>query len=253
LSDLRLTETLSEQERECLILEHLPQVHLLARKIHGRLPETVSLDDLISIGVVGLISAIDRFDPSRRIQLRTYAEHKIKGGILDSLRRLDWAPRRRRKQAKQIESAFAAAEQRWKRAPTDEEVAAELNLTVDVYRQRRAQLRLLIVERLDSPGSGISTAEGLRADERECPSAVFERDELTRALSAAISGLPEIHQTVLTLYYRDELRPRAISKIVGLHESRVFRIRSQAIHRLRACMAKLWPAGAHRHRPVDTS
>ena len=82
-------QNLSEEERHCLILKHLPQVRLLAGRIHRRLPETVSLDDLVSIGIVGLISAVDRFDPSRHVQLRSYAEHKIKGGILDSLRRLD--------------------------------------------------------------------------------------------------------------------------------------------------------------------
>ena len=102
---------------------------MIARKIHARLPGCVSLDDLVSTGILGLISAIDHFDPSRNIQLKTYAEHKIKGAILDSLRRLDWAPRQQRQHAKQIEAAIAAAEQRLQRAPTEEEIAAELNLT----------------------------------------------------------------------------------------------------------------------------
>ena len=97
----------SPRERERLILEHLPQVRMIARRIHDRLPGNVSLDDLVSTGILGLISAIDRFDPSRNVQLRTYAEHKIKGAILDSLRRLDWAPRQQRKHAKQIDAAIA--------------------------------------------------------------------------------------------------------------------------------------------------
>ena len=131
--------SLSDEERQCLILKHLPQVRLLARRIHGRLPESVSLDDLVSTGIVGLISAIDRFDPSRHVQLRAYAEHKIKGGILDSLRRLDWAPRQQRKRAKQIQVAIAAVEQRLHRAPTEQEIAAELDITVDRYREWQVQ------------------------------------------------------------------------------------------------------------------
>src|SRR5579864_5255484 len=134
-------EAHSPQERERLILEHLPQVRLLARRIHDRLPENVSLDDLVSTGTLGLIAAVDRFDASRNISLRTYAEHKIKGGILDSLRRMDWAPRQQRKHAKQIDAAIAVAEQRWQRSPTEEEIATELNLTVDGYHQWQVKVR----------------------------------------------------------------------------------------------------------------
>ena len=109
--------TLSEERREELILEHLPQVRLIARRIHERLPESVSLDDLISTGAVGLISAIDRFDPTLNVKLKTYAEYKIRGAILDSLRGLDWAPRQQRKRSKQIEAAISKAEQRLHRTP----------------------------------------------------------------------------------------------------------------------------------------
>src|SRR6202035_3181117 len=104
-------ETIAEA-RERLILEHLPQVRLIARRIHSRLPENVSLDDLISTGVVGLISAVDHFDPSLNTQLKTYAEHRIRGAILDSLREMDWAPKKKRQRAKQIEAASAGLETR---------------------------------------------------------------------------------------------------------------------------------------------
>src|SRR5947209_17929161 len=106
------------RRRECLILEHLVQVKLIARRIHERLPVSVSLDDLISAGILGLIAAIDRYDSSHDVKLRTYAEYKIRGAILDSLRGLDWAPRQQRKRSKQIESAIAVAEQRLHRAPS---------------------------------------------------------------------------------------------------------------------------------------
>src|SRR5215471_12845943 len=104
-------EAMTNEERESLILEHLPQVRLIARRIQERLPESISLDDLISTGVIGLISAIDNFDPRHNVKLKTYAEYKIRGTILDSLRGLDWAPRQKRRKAKQIEAAVAASEQ----------------------------------------------------------------------------------------------------------------------------------------------
>src|ERR1700704_5675547 len=112
---------MTEAEREQLILEHLPQVRLIARRIQERLPESIILDDLVSTGVLGLISAIDHFDPRHNVKLKTYAEYKIRGAILDSLRGLDWAPRQKRKKAKQIESAMSAAEQRVHRTPTGDE------------------------------------------------------------------------------------------------------------------------------------
>src|SRR5712664_2175323 len=109
-------------ERERLILEHLPQVRLVARRIHERVPENVSLDDLISAGVVGLISAIDHFDPKHNVKLKTYAEYKIRGAILDNLRGLDWAPRQQRRMARRVEAAIQSASQRLHRDATEEEI-----------------------------------------------------------------------------------------------------------------------------------
>src|SRR3954453_20787040 len=119
---------ISTEERERLIMEHLPQVRLIARRIHERLPESISLDDLVSTGIIGLISAIDRFDSSHNVKLKTYAEYKIRGAILDSLRGLDWAPRQQRKRAKQIEAAIGQLQQKLQRTPTEEEIAAELKV-----------------------------------------------------------------------------------------------------------------------------
>src|SRR6202158_1745562 len=135
----QVSETAEERER--LILEHLPQVRLIARRIHDRLPESVSLEDLVSTGIVGLISAIDRFDSSHNVKLKTYAEYKIRGAILDSLRGLDWAPRQQRKRSKQIEAAIAVAEQRLHRGPTEDEIAQELKLTLEEYHQWLVDIR----------------------------------------------------------------------------------------------------------------
>ena len=119
---------LSTDEREQMILEHLSQVRLIARRIHERLPESVSLDDLISTGIVGLISAIDHFDPVHNVKLKTYAEYKIRGAILDSLRGMDWAPRQQRKRVKMIEAAIASLEQLNHRAPSEDEIAGFLEV-----------------------------------------------------------------------------------------------------------------------------
>ena len=146
-------DALSETERERLILEHLPQVRLIARRIQERLPENVSLDDLISTGVIGLISAIDHFDPAHNVKLKTYAEYKIRGAILDSLRGLDWAPRQKRRQAKQIEAAVAAAEQRLQRTPGEEDVAEQLGITIGEYHEWLVEIRGLNIASLEYAGS----------------------------------------------------------------------------------------------------
>src|SRR5271165_1782360 len=127
-------DTVSEEEREKLILEHLPQVRLVARKIHERLPESVCFDDLLSAGVIGLIQAIDNFDPRQNVKLKTYAEFRIRGSILDSLRETDWAPRLKRKQAREFEAAIARLEQRLGRVPEEAEIAGEVSLSVEEYR-----------------------------------------------------------------------------------------------------------------------
>jgi len=244
------SEILSKDERDRLILKHLPQVRMIARRIHDRLPENVSLDDLVSTGVLGLISAIDRFDESRGVQLSTYAEHKIKGAILDGLRRLDWAPRQDRRHAKQIDAAIAVTEQRLQRSPTEEEVATELSLTVDRYHQWQMKVRGLKLGRLEWRASGDSESHDvlnwIASDQREWPTALLERSELKRALVDAISGIPVVEKTILSLYYRDEMTLRDIAKIIGLHESRISQLKAQAILRLRTCMAKLWPAAQYR-------
>jgi RNA polymerase sigma factor for flagellar operon FliA len=233
------------EERERLILDHLPQVRLIARRIHERLPESVSLDDLISTGIVGLISAIDRFDPSQNVKLKTYAEYKIRGAILDSLRGLDWAPRQQRKRAKLIEAAISAAEQRLHRTPTEEEIAGQLGQTIDQYHEWLVDVRGLNLGSLESAAPTEDNRDLLHYlsdDEESWPSRVVERSELQALLAEAISRMPDMEKTVLSLYYHEEMTLREISKIVRLHESRISQLKSQAILRLRAYMSKRWPS-----------
>jgi RNA polymerase sigma factor for flagellar operon FliA len=234
------------EERERLILEHLPQVRLIARRIHDRLPETVSLEDLVSTGVVGLISAIDHYDPSHGVKLKTYAEYKIRGAILDSLRGLDWAPRQQRRRSKQIEAAIASLEQRLHRGPAEEEIAAELEIKLSEYHEWLTEIRGLNLGSLESHPIEEDGRELLRfvADTADAwPSNLLERSELKRLLAQAIARMPAIERTVLGLYFQDELTLREIAAIVNLHESRVSQLKTQAIARLRAFLQKKWPVG----------
>jgi RNA polymerase sigma factor for flagellar operon FliA len=236
--------TLSSEQREQLILDHLPQVRLIARRIHERLPESVNLDDLVSTGVVGLISAIDRFDATHNVKLKTYAEYKIRGAILDSLRGLDWAPRQQRKRSKQIEAAILSAEHRLHRTPSEEEIADELGLSLVDYHGWLVEIRGLNLGRLENASSDEDSRDLLQFvsdDEESWPSRVLERSELKKLLAEAISKMPEIEKTVLSLYYHEELTLREISRILHLHESRISQLKSQAILRLRSYMEKRWP------------
>jgi RNA polymerase sigma factor for flagellar operon FliA len=235
----------SPEERERLILEHLPQVRLIARRIHDRLPESVSLEDLVSTGIVGLISAIDRFDSSHNVKLKTYAEYKIRGAILDSLRGLDWAPRQQRKRSKQIEAAISSAEQRLHRSPSEEEIAAQLGLSIEEYHSWLVEVRGLNLGSLENASPDEENRDMLKYvsdDEEAWPSRLLERSELQRLLAEAISKMPDIEKTVLSLYYHEELTLREISKIVRLHESRISQLKSQAVLRLRSYMEKRWPS-----------
>jgi RNA polymerase sigma factor for flagellar operon FliA len=236
---------LSPEEREQLILDHLPQVRLIARRIHERVPDSVNLDDLVSTGVVGLISAIDRFDPTLNVKLKTYAEYKIRGAILDSLRGLDWAPRQQRKRSKQIEAAISQAEQQLHRTPTEEEIALQLGLPLVEYHEWLVEIRGLNLGSLESSAPDEDSSRDLlryiSGDEEELPSRLLERSELQRLLAESITRMPDIEKTVLSLYYYEEMTLREISKIVGMHESRISQLKSQAVLRLRAYMEKRWP------------
>lgn len=237
-------ETLTPSLREQLILENLPQVKLIARRIHERVPVSVSLDDLISTGILGLIAAVDRYDPTQDVKLKTYAEYKIKGAILDSLRELDWAPRQQRKRAKSIESSIAILEQQLHRSPTEEEISAHLGLSIEEYQEWLGDVRGLTLGSLENAGTGEDGRDLLKylSDDSEAwPSRLFEKAELERLLARSIECMPYIERTVLSLYYYEELTLREIAQIVDLHESRISQLKSQAILRLRSQMQKHWP------------
>jgi RNA polymerase sigma factor for flagellar operon FliA len=229
--------------REALVLQHLPQVRLIAKRIHDRLPDYVSLDDLISTGVIGLLAAIDNFDPSLNVQLNTYAERKIRGAILDGLRDTDWAPREVRKKSKLIEAAIHRAKQRFGREATEEEIAAELGIAPAEYQRWLTEVKSVELERLEYAGGEEPARHLLKFvtdGDESSPSRIVERDELERILALAIDRIPKIERTVLHLYYYEELSLREIGVVVGMHLSRVAQLRTQSILRLRSHLERVW-------------
>jgi RNA polymerase sigma factor FliA len=229
--------------REKLVLEHLPQVRIIASRIHDRLPDHISLDDLISTGVVGLLAAIDNFDPSYKVLLKTYAEHRIHGAIMDSLREMDWVPREARKKSKQIERVIHSLKQKLGREPLEEEIAAELEISPAEYQRWLTDAQAVEIHRLEA-NSGDSDSYDLldviSDDESTWPSQIVERAELERVLALALDRMPKQERVVLSLYYYEELALREIAEVMGLHLSRIGQLRVQGILRLRSHLERVW-------------
>jgi len=236
------TEPLSERER--LILEHLPQVRWVATRIHEKLPDSTSLEDLISIGIVGLINAIDNFYPQFNLKLKTYTEHKIRGEILDSLRGLDGVPAHKRKRMKQIQATVGTLEQRLQRAPGEEEIAAELGISLQAYQGSLLELRGVSLGSLDAAPrheDSRSLISFIAEPEENSPARLLERSELERLIAEGLKKMPRVEGMVLDLYYRQELGIREIAPILNLHITRVSQIKAQAILRLRNYLQRHWP------------
>ncbi len=236
---------LTAEAREQLILEHLPQVNWIASRIHEKLPANIQLDDLISAGIVGLVAAVDNYDPGRNASLKTYAEYKIRGAVLDSIRGLDGVPAHKRKRVKQMQQAIKSAEQKLKRTPREEEIAAELSLTVEQYQQWTVELRGVSLGSLEviEDGEEVSLLKFIADDEEDSPERLLERSELERVIADGIKKMPENERTVLTLYYTEELNLREIAGVMGLHLTRISQLRVQGVLRLRAYMEHKSPNG----------
>jgi RNA polymerase sigma factor for flagellar operon FliA len=229
-------------ERDRLLLEHLPTVRYLARRIHERLPQHVELDDLVSAGVVGLIDAFSKFDHSKRVQFKSYAQFRIRGAILDSLRTLDWSPRELRRKGRAVEEAIRSVTQRLGRAPAEHEIAQEMGLGLGDYQQLLGDLKGLEIGSLhmerteDSGDEELAYIPGSPDDD---PLFRCMQGEMKQCLIDAIEELPEKERMVLTLYYYEELTMKEIGLTLGVVESRVSQIHSSAVVRLRVALAGL--------------
>lgn len=243
---------LTAEDRDRLLLEHLPTVRFLARRIHERLPQHVDLEDLISAGVVGLIDAFEKFDHSKKVQFKSYAQFRIRGAILDSLRTLDWSPRELRRKGRAVEEAIRTVTQRCGRAATDNEIAGELNMSLVEYQQLLGELKGLEIGSLHmerSEDSGDDELAYVPGAPEEDPLFRCLKGEMKQRLADAIDELPERERMVLTLYYFEELTMKEIGLTLGVVESRVSQIHSSAVLRLRTALAMLAGPGATKMKP----
>ena len=230
-------------DRERLLIDHLPDVRYIAQRIHERLPGQVPLEDLVHAGIIGLIEAVDRFDPSKHTQLAAYAKFRIRGAILDSLRTSDWSPRSLRKRARAIEEANRALSGELGRAPSEAELAARLSLSLAQFQKLLSELNGLNLGSLDAATDGDNPEEQALAyrpnGPDEDPFFMCLKGELNSVLAEAISVLEERERQVVSLYYFEELTMKEVGEALQIGESRVSQIHSLAIVRLRARLTEL--------------
>src|ERR1700723_2363868 len=230
----------SEQERDRMMLEQMPAVRWIARRIHERLPQHVDLDDLVSAGTLGLLDAFRKFDPAKKVQFRSYAQFRIRGAILDSLRTLDWSPRALHRKGRAVEQAIQVAAAQYGRAPNDHEIAAQLHIDLPAYQQLLGELKGLEIGTLHSERSEDSGEEErvyLPNRPEDDPLFRFLHTKMRERLTEAISDLPERERLVMTLYYYEETTMKEIGLILGVVESRISQIHASAVLRLRARLA----------------
>lgn len=228
------------EERNAVVLEHLPQIKYIAQRIALRLPADVQFDDLISAGVLGLLDAYEKFDEKKGVQFKTYSEVRIRGAILDSLRGLDWAPRSLRKRSREVERAYRLLEQRLGRSATDEEVARELGIDLESFHSLLDQLNGLTIghfqlndgqeDGMDEDSLPISYSPTTQADS---PFDSVRKKELRGILADFIEQIPEREQLIISLYYNEELTMKEIGHILGVNESRISQLHTRTMFRLR--------------------
>jgi RNA polymerase sigma factor for flagellar operon FliA len=231
-----------EKARERLVVAYSPLVKFIAGRMASGLPSHVEESDLISYGLLGLIGAIERFDTEREIKFETFAVARIKGAIIDELRSLDWVPRSVRARARQVEKAHAALEAKLQRAPTDEEMAEKLEMTVEEFQGVLLEIANSSVLALDDlwtfadpeGGSQVSILDTIQDPAAVDPESEAAASELKDRLADAIESLPERERLVIALYYYENLTLREIGEVLGVTESRVSQLHTKAVIGLRS-------------------
>src|ERR1700692_3191908 len=246
LQDLwrRYKATADERARERLVVAYSPLVKYVAGRMGSGLPGHVEEADLISYGLGGLISAIERCDLSREIKFETYAITRIRGAIIDELRNLDWVPRSVRARAREIERANMKLEAKLQRAPTDEEMASELGVELNDFQETLLQISNSTIVALDelwsvqdATGDSVSLLDTLADRDAPDPQQLVDQSELRHRIAQAIAALPEREKLVVALYYYENLTLREIGEVLGVTESRVSQLHTKAVLRLRSKLA----------------
>jgi RNA polymerase sigma factor FliA len=249
----------TDVERERVLMEQLPQVRYIARRIHERLPRHVPFEDLVHAGVVGLIDALNKFDVSKHVQFSSYAKFRIRGAILDNLRELDWSPRELRRKGRLVDSTYCELSGKLGRAPNESEIAHQMGIELHELQSLLAELDGLELGSLhiESPRDGKeeNLTDYVPSKPEETPFFQCLRSEMRHLLAEAISELPEKEQRVLALYYYEELTMKEVGAALGIGESRVSQIHSLAMVRLRARLNFLTPptASGDRAKAVGTT
>jgi RNA polymerase sigma factor FliA len=223
------------------ITKYAPLVKRIAYHMMARLPASVEVDDLIQVGLIGLMDAVGRFDGTQGAQFESYATQRIRGAMLDELREADWLPRHVRQKSRQIESAIHRLEQRNGKSPSDQEISAELGLPIDQYQTMLGDVKcsqLLYYEDFSDEDSA-SFLERYLVDGSSDPLAVLEDEGFRESLIAAIHHLPERERSMMGMYYEQDMNLKEIGAVLGVSESRVCQLHSQAVARLRAQL-KIW-------------
>ncbi len=235
---------LNQNQKDSLIKEYAPLIKFVAQKIAMRLPSNIELDDLISAGVIGLMDAIDKYDPTRDNKFKTYAEFRIRGAILDELRAQDWVPRSIRDKAKLLDKTMVHLESELGRAPTDEEVAKALNVSLEEFHELVNQVRPVSLLSIDDAQtfsnvdkkSILNLLEGAKINN---PYNQLSLKTVKDVIAQAIEDLPERQRLVLSLYYYEDLNLKEIGQVLRVTESRVSQLHAQAVQRLRAKLASV--------------
>ena len=239
----RYKEEGDETARERLVLAYSPLVKYVAGRMSSGLPTHVEEADLISYGLLGLISAVERFDPAREIKFETFAITRIKGSIIDELRSLDWVPRSVRARAREIEKANAQLEHKLQRAPTDVEMAEALHTTVEEFQAsltRISNSSVIALDELwtlsDASGDQVSLLDTIQDPDAIDPASAMDATETKDRLADAIARLPEREKLVIALYYYENLTLREIGEVLGVTESRVSQLQTKAVLRLKSAL-----------------
>lgn len=241
LRELKETNTeIPANLKEQIVLEHAPLIRYIVNRIAVRLPSHIDLDDLHNTGVIGLMDAIEKYDPEKNCKFKTYAEFRIKGAILDQLRSLDWVPRSVRQKSRRLERAYGEVEQRLGRSASEEEVADSLGLQIDKFHELMNQVRGISLVNLEEiRGTGPegdrtgSFADVIEDVHSENPFASLKLMEMKEVIGDTIATLPEKERLVVSLYYYEDLNMKEIGSILGITESRVCQIHTKAVLRLR--------------------
>jgi RNA polymerase sigma factor for flagellar operon FliA len=224
-------------DREDILRQYLPLVRRVVQRLAARKPPHIDLDDLVSWGIVGLLDAIGKYDPRKEALFSTYAQFRIRGAILDHLRSLDWVPRSVRQKASLLEKVAHQLEGRFGRPPTEEEISSELGLTIDAYQELLTKVGEMSLFSLEDLGFGSGeerfNVEQMVEEGDADPLRALLTHERVRIVSDAIAKLPEREKLVVTLYYQEELTMKEVGGVLGLTESRVSQLHSQAMLRLK--------------------